>query len=208
MRSRLAGLKTWRARQPTPPPKEPLPPPILTRLPRKTDDPDEVPEFTSTLLPRPASALKGPRKIPRLAATSSGVPFLRLRKPQPERLTKKLLSLNHQAMERTDAVMRMKDDLLPEAALEDRWEAAVRRMLTAEQGRRRLSAAEEEVLGEDERRATYVQAVNEAKGQVQTLMNRTTAENVARARALLEIVKREKALAEEEARGAGDDARG
>lgn len=176
-------------------------------MPPKTNNPDEPPVFTSNLLPRPKSAFPGPRKVPRLCATAFDVPFLRLKKPQPERLSKRLISLNHWVQTRTELVTEIRDGLMPEAELEDRWEEQMRGLVKGEARRRRLSKEEEELVRGDGR-VTYASCLNEVRVGVMRELTRFSAENVARARAMLEIVKKEEALAEEEAREAGDDASG
>lgn len=211
MQSRLRGLEAWRARQAPkePPTKEPPPPPLLRRLPPKTDDPHEPPVFVSDILPRPKSALKGPRKIPRLCITNFDVPFLRFKKPQPKRLSQRLLSQYYQATERTDGVVEAKENLIPEAELEDRWENEMRRRIREEReaSGRTLTREEKEFL-EEERKGSYVGCMWQVLRLLQDEMTRTTTENIARAQAMLEIIRKEKALAEQEAREAGNDATG
>lgn len=209
--SRLRGLEAWRARQPVKEPtkKEPPPPPLLRRLPPKTNDPNEPPVFVSDLLPRPKSALKGPRKIPRLCIANFDVPFLRFKKPQSDRLSQRLLSQYHEATEQTDAVVEMKENMLPDANLEDGWEREMRRRAREEwQGTGRRPTGEEQQLLDDERRGTHAGVVWQAVLRLQEEMTRKRTENIARAEALLEIVKKEKALAAQEAREAGNDATG
>ena len=211
VRSRLRGLEAWRARQPAkePPKKEPPPPPLLRRLPPKTNDPDERPVFVSDILPRPKSALKGPRKIPRLCITSFDVPFLRFKKPQSERLSQRLLSQYYQASERTEAVVEIKEKLLPDAELEDRWEREMRRRAREEwQGTGRRLTREEQRFLDEEGKGSHVGCMWQVLRQLQDEMTRKRTENIARAEALLEIVKKEKALAAQEAREAGNDATG
>lgn len=176
-------------------------------MPPKTDDPDEPPVFTSNLLPRPKSAFSGTRKVPRLCATAFGIPFLRLKKPQPERLSKRLLSLNYWMQRRTEVVTELRDNLIPEAALEDRWEQRIWKLAKRELEGGQLSGEQEELVRGD-RNVTYEGCLNEVRNELQRELTDMRAKNIARARAMLEIVKKEKALAEEEAREARDDATG
>lgn len=168
-------------------------------MPPRTNDPDEPPVYTSTFLPRPKSALSGPRRVPRLCATATGIPFLRFKKPQPEALTERFLSLNHKVQERTDALVLMKEDLVAEAEAEDGWERKMAELVRRE-GKGRGLSREEEELARGDGGVTYGGCVREARAAVQDEMTRTTVDNIARARAMLEIVKKEKALAEEEER--------
>lgn len=95
----------------------------------------------------------------------------------------------------------MKEDLVPEAALEDGWERAMVELVKKEARRRELSTEEEE-LARGDGGVTYGGCLHGARVAVQEEMTRANADNIARARAMLEIVKKEKALAEEEAREA------
>lgn len=209
--SRLRGLKTWRASQPVKekPKKEPPPPPLLRRLPRKTLDPDEPPVFVSDILPRPKSAFKGERKIPSLCITSFEVPFLRFKKPQSERLSQRLLSQYHHAKETVEAVVEIKENLIPDAELEDAWEGEMRRRARMEwEGTGRRLTREEQELLDDGGRRLHARAMRQLLHYMQNEMTKKRNENIARAGALLEIIKKEKVLAAQEAREAGNDATG
>lgn len=156
--------------------------------------------YTSTFLPRPKSELSGTRQVPRLCATATGIPFLRFKKPQPAALTQKIISLNYKVKERMDGLALMKEEMVGEAELEDGWEGKMAELVRKEGMGRRLSREEEELASGD-RGVTYGGCIREARLAVQDEMTRANADNIARARAMLEIVKKEKALAEQEARG-------
>lgn len=161
----------------------------------------------SDLLPRPKSALKGPRKIPRLCITNFEVPFLRFKKPQPERLSMRLLSEYYRSSEKIEGLAHIKDNLMEEALHEDRWESEVRRRALTEWKERGKwpNREEEEFLDEADTGDTYVRCLRQVVRMVEDEMSRERTDRIAQADALLEIVKKEKALAEEEAREAGND---
>ncbi|SPO04821.1 uncharacterized protein DNG_07506 [Cephalotrichum gorgonifer] len=204
VRSRLRNLESWRASQPARGPPPPTFPGFLTRLPPKTSRAGEKPVFTSTILPRPKSAFSGTRKIPRLCATSFGVPFLRLKKPQPVALSNKLRSLNLMAQKRLEMASLIKDELIPEAHSEDAWEKAVRDLARRERGGGRQTSKEEQDLLDGDGRETYAGRLEGVRAGIMQKVERTSVENIARAKAMLEIVKQEKVLAAQEERQASE----
>ena len=201
----MRGLEAWRARQPVKEPKEPLPPPLLTLVTPGTDR--KPPVYTSNILPRPKSALKGPRRVPRFAWTMFGVPFLRLKKPQPKRLSGRLMWLFREQDKRLKATIYLRDYGLWHAKCEDEWERRIRGVARAELKGRKLTKEEEEFLkgAED---VTYTECLRDVDNALRDWITRSRMDGVGRARALLDIVKKEKALAEQEAREAGNDATG
>lgn len=94
---------------------------------------------------------------------------------------------------------------MPEASLEDGWERAMGELARRE-GRGRKLTREEEELARGDGGVTFGGCLHGARVKIQEEMTRANADNIARARAMLEIVKKEKALAEEEAREAADGA--
>ncbi|PKS11376.1 hypothetical protein jhhlp_003138 [Lomentospora prolificans] len=200
LEERAREVEAARAAQATRPEKSPPPPPappLLTRLPGWTGDPEETARYQCTIRPIPKSALSGERKVPRLCATTTGVPFLRFTKPQPKALTKRLWRLDQEIIGLTDASTQIRDEILPSATEEDAWEKRVRDMLVEESSQRKLSDAERELTSESPDN-TYVNTYRAVRRQLQKELELIRRDNIARAGAMLELMRKEKALAESE----------
>lgn len=182
-----------------PPPPEPeIRPsiPLLTRLPSVTNDPNEPPVYKATVRPLPKSAFKGDRKIPRLCATSFGVPFLRITKgKQPPKLSGKLQSFNKKIQLYAQLITRIPEVLIPDVYTEDRWEKMMADLAREESKRRKLSDLEKDlVLGDG--KATYVQNLREVRGELVSKLKKIKIDHLARAKAMVELIRQEEALAQ------------
>ena len=181
------------------PPKRPSIP-LLTRLPPVTNNPRERPVYKATVRPLPKSALKGDRKIPYLAASSFGVPFLRITKgKQPPRLSGKIQSFNKKIQLYAELISKIPNVLIPDVYTEDRWERMMGALAREESKRRKLSGPEMDLLLGDGR-ATYVQNLREVRGELMSKLNKIKIDNLAKAKAMVQLIREEEALAEIEKR--------
>lgn len=162
-----------------------------------TGNPDKPPRYTCTIRPLPKSAIRGERKIPRLCVTTAGSPFLRFTKPQPKVLSTKLWRLDKTINELVEATSTIRDDLLDVARDEDVWDQRVRAMLAKESSERNLSSVELDELAERSD-ATYTNTYDTIRRRIQKDIEYIRKDNIARAAAMLELVRKEKALAESE----------
>ncbi|KAK4135039.1 hypothetical protein BT67DRAFT_378428 [Trichocladium antarcticum] len=144
--------------------------------------------YEPTRPPRPLAEIPaGVRRPPTLCDTL-GVPFLRLRKPQPRFLER---VLRQKAQFRANAVERigeLQDGDLWQARMEDVWERAVARLVASERGG--------EV--EDREPATYEKTMKTVIAHYGRRLDVEKEDMIARAKAMWDIVLAEKALALEE----------
>jgi len=185
-RARNAQIQASMPAHPKPSPQEERIP-LITRISPTEENPNSPPVYASTLRPRPFGSLSGKRRIPRLAATSSGTPFLRLSKPQPLGLSRMLLWKTRRQRMRIEAAVALNEDALPLAQDEDMWED-----LIAERAR-----AEQRTV---ETNGRYARAVHDGSEEITRLLVRERADNIARAAAMMRIIEQETALALEERR--------
>lgn len=80
----------------------------------------------------PKSALRGERRVPSLAATADGLPFLRTKKPQSKMLSKIIGLKAKSYVHKMETYKAINDDLIPDAALEDQWERLVEQQMREE----------------------------------------------------------------------------
>ncbi|KAI0973465.1 hypothetical protein F4678DRAFT_27643 [Xylaria arbuscula] len=196
--------------------------PLLVRVSPPPDPlmPHRKPVYATPHRPRPQSELGGTgrRKIPRLDMAGD-IPFLRLTKPQPAVLSRVLGQKVKRRAERMEEVTAFRADELPDAKLEDEWEAEMARLmleeknLRGERGRPSQLAASAEWQDtydvgagsrQDESSHTYTLSRHGIR-EIETTLNRERTNEVARADAMRQLIIEEKALAaQEEAQRAVD----
>jgi hypothetical protein len=168
--------------------------PILTNI----AAPGEPPQFVGR--PRPQSEFPGkPRRIPSLAAVSEGFPFLRYTKPQPEALTRLISRKRSRWIKTMDGLLHAEEEAAPWAALEDQWDDLVMKQMEREQGR----GASLEGSGLSERKPedhteTYLYSTVMSRLWHEYRLDKMWEEWNARGKALYDLLKAERALAEEE----------
>jgi len=96
-----------------------------------------------------------------------------------------------------EATSTIRDDLLDVARDEDAWDQKVRAMLAKESSERNLSNVELDELAERSD-ATYTNTYDTIRRRIQKDIEYIRKDNIARAAAMLELVRKEKALAESE----------
>ncbi|KAK0707363.1 hypothetical protein B0H67DRAFT_647557 [Lasiosphaeris hirsuta] len=169
----------------SPPSKPPLIP-LLVRLHEATAT--SPAKYVSPLRPRPREDLKGDRRtIPHLDE-HMGVPFLRFGKPMPRALSDVLRRRADTRQQRVFNMVVMRDELIPEATEEDRWEGLVAKQF-ARQGL---------PYEHDPPSASYRGGVRQAIKELSLVANREMEDYVARGNALWKIVEEEKVLAKRE----------
>lgn len=156
-------------------------------------------EYVSTVRPRPLSELSctidGRRRVPRLATDATGLPFLRLGRPQSPVLSRVIRQKGRKRRDRMQLASELQRDELGFAAQEDLWEASVEQILREEGG--------EDDFGDlpaGRREPTYVQGVAAGINYLNSKLTIEMADMLARSQALLRIVDEEKALADKEAK--------
>jgi hypothetical protein len=149
------------------------------------------------LFPRPAPPPGKIRKVPFLVS-ANGLPMLRYQKPQPQKLSATLASLLKTRMRRWKSVDRL-DSASKVARWEDEWDDKMNMLLR--QSQPLPTSAKQESTGKNKaEKATYLQSVLVAKGEVMSYI--TAAEKRAKARTVMmtNIIFKERELAEEEKR--------
>ncbi|KAI1423125.1 hypothetical protein F5Y12DRAFT_556282 [Xylaria sp. FL1777] len=117
---------------------QPPPPPPLVPVPQVAGAADPYsfvkPVYVSPHRPRPQSELGGTgrRKIPHMDLAGD-LPFLRLTKPQPAVLSRVIRQKLKRRMERTESVVAFASEGLPDARLEDDWDAEMEWLLQGKQ---------------------------------------------------------------------------
>lgn len=160
--------------------------------------PGQAPQYTSSVLPRPKSALGDdgtPRRVPSLCATSYGQPFLRIRKPQPRALSRMVGLKDLFFKNKVLKIVEINEDLIPEALLEDEWDALVVDQIDRELGPSAAALHDDDEHGNE---ATHVWPMLQARLWVEFQMEKTWQDWVARGTALHQLVEEERALAERE----------
>ncbi|KAH8666880.1 hypothetical protein BX600DRAFT_436254 [Xylariales sp. PMI_506] len=176
-------------------------------------DPNPKPVYTSAHRPRPRAALggSGRRRVPVLDMAGD-VPFLRLKKPQPEILSRVILQKVRKRASRTGLVKQMFDKDMPESHEEDEWEKIVAK-LAREEGvastsrkrntRKLIQGREQEDSGDwlDDASGdvSYARTLRQyGIAEVSEKLNRERIDLVARADAMRAIIAEEAALANQE----------
>ncbi|KAI0450818.1 hypothetical protein F5B21DRAFT_517174 [Xylaria acuta] len=142
LQSRLAERQRSLANRPPPPtgPKPGAPRagtlPLLAKVSPapSASNPHPRPRYATPHRPRPQAELGGTgrRKIPRLDLASD-FPFLRLTKPEPALLSRVLRQKMAKRFARMESLIDLKEAQLPAAELEDEWDAAMARLMRAEE---------------------------------------------------------------------------
>lgn len=167
-------------------PEEPGPP-LLTNIAKH----GELPYYISTIRPMPKEAFKGERKIPSLCTSAVGVPFLRMKKPQPDMLSK-IVGIKSRGWEKKIQLLKeMEDDMVPNAALEDQWDDLVEAQMKAES----VSTTEDSSATDT---STYSSWMQVGRLGLRWQVEMTWQDWVARGEALQRIIEEEKALAAQE----------
>ncbi|KAG8354861.1 hypothetical protein FVEN_g7165 [Fusarium venenatum] len=108
-----------------PPSKQWRNPPLLT----KVSAPDEFPKYEPTVRPLPKTAFVGERKVPVFGHTAELMSFLRIKKPQPESLSRSLGAKTVRFRQTIQATKKVDTELVSAAASEDLWDDIVHRLL-------------------------------------------------------------------------------
>ncbi|KAM4063172.1 ubiquitin-conjugating enzyme [Hirsutella rhossiliensis] len=203
VRARLESSAASRAARAAAPSANPSPAsgPLRTKEPLifNTASPGQSPRYTSSVLPRPRSVLddgdKTSRRVPSLCSTSYGQPFLRMRKPQPRALSKMVGLKDRFFQKKVYKVVEINEDLVPEALLEDEWDALVADQIARELGPRAATAHDDRHRGHE---ATHVWTLLLARLWSEFQIEKTWQDWTARGTALNQLVEEERALAEHE----------
>ncbi|KND88591.1 hypothetical protein TOPH_06740 [Tolypocladium ophioglossoides CBS 100239] len=202
IRTRLSSASAARAAHPPPrkPPSEPYAEPLITN----TAPPGQPPVYTSSVLPRPQSALPGdrPRRVPSLCITADGQPFLRIKKPQPRALSRMVGRKGRVFQRKIYRIVDIDEELVPSAVLEDEWDRLVAGQIRREEGR----AGEGEGDGGGPK-STFGWSVQLARLWWEWRVEKTWQDWTARGTALNELVEQERALAEQEKAGSAKPGR-
>ncbi|PTD04510.1 hypothetical protein HYE67_004590 [Fusarium culmorum] len=102
-------------------------PPLLT----KVSAPGEFPKYEPTVRPLPKTAFVGERKVPVFGHTAELMSFLRIKKPQPENLSRSLGAKTARFREVIHTTKRVDTELFSAAASEDLWDGIMHRLLHA-----------------------------------------------------------------------------
>lgn len=201
IRARLSAAAAARAAH-SPARKSP-PEPYAEPLIRNTAPPGQPPVYTSSILPRPPSALPGdrPRRVPSLCTTADGQPFLRIKKPQPRALSRMVGRKDRVFQRKIYKIVDIDEELVPSAALEDEWDRLVADQMRREEGR---SRGEGDGGGP---KATFSWSVQLARLWWEWRVEKTWQDWTARGTALNELVEQERALAEQEKAGSAKPGR-
>ncbi|PNY25711.1 Uncharacterized protein TCAP_04350 [Tolypocladium capitatum] len=193
IRTRLSSAAAARAAHPPPrkPPARSFAEPLITN----TAPPGRPPAYTSSVLPRPRSALPAdrPRRVPSLCTTANDQPFLRIKKPQPRALSRMVGRKDRVFQRKIYRIVDIDEELVPGAALEDEWDR-----LVADQMRREAAGPGGEGGGP---KTTFSWSVQLARLWWEWRVEKTWQDWTARGTALNELVERERALAEQEMAG-------
>lgn len=164
------------------------------------EDPDPAPSYASAVRPRPSSDLPPgkKRRIPVLEMALE-YPFLRLGKPQPRSLDRILTSKNKARVKRQEMFRNWNDEEYPsngyaECEEEDHWEALIVGLMEDE-----IQHTEKSRVSDEGQVMTYTASLH-VHG-VMSILGRLTKDrldSVARANAMRQIIKDEKALAARE----------
>ncbi|GAW14151.1 hypothetical protein ANO14919_035450 [Xylariales sp. No.14919] len=186
--------------------------PLLTKVspPPNPSDPESRPVYAIPHRPRPQSELGGTgrRKIPRLDLAND-FPFLRLTKPQPAILSRVLGQKVSRRAKRGEAVGVLKDEAIPDAVLEDEWDATIAQLQREENGSLLQNGKWGKPRGiepEQRRRGRhdvgaeipYAHTVRQGMKEMLDSLTRERADQIARAEAMRQLIIREKSLAAQE----------
>lgn len=167
----------------------PKPPPLLENIAGLR----EPPKFVSKVLPRPSASLKGERKVPLMGHTAHGQPFLRMKKPQPVSLSRRLSRNDEKRATLIDRVKFWEDEGSFWLAVEDQWDHVIRAQMAKE------GFEDTESATDAESSFSWIARLNLlwAQWKIETQWLNW----VARGKALYSIVEQERALAQQERGG-------
>ncbi|KAL2161884.1 hypothetical protein VTH06DRAFT_7668 [Thermothelomyces fergusii] len=183
--------------------------PGRTTLITKVSAEGEPPVYVPTGPPRPLSAFKSGVRKPPLLVAATGVPFLRLKKPQPRFLERVIRQTLNRRAKKAIRIMEMQNEGMADAAEEDEWEQLVAMMLTKKDWQQPGRLMEK-------REPTYRDSLSEAIMLTIESIDKEREDSIARAKALWQIVlaeqemaaKEEKERLAKEGAGAGAEAGG
>jgi len=130
LRTRNQKAAKQRANTPPPPPSrgprnKETHPHLLT----KVSGPAERPKYISES--RPSESVKGPRRVPNVAAEAHGFPFIRYTKPHPKDMDQMVRRNRNLYVKRIEGILWAEDQLAQQALLEDQWDERVYREMVA-----------------------------------------------------------------------------
>ncbi|KAF4976912.1 hypothetical protein FZEAL_6488 [Fusarium zealandicum] len=185
LRKRNEASAHSRSKKPTRPTRKHNPP-LLT----KVSGPSEPIEYEPTVRPLPRSAFVGERKVPVLGSTAEGQVFLRIKKPQPQVLSRAIGLKTKLFREDIWAVMDIEEYDLTIADQEDRWEQLVNKQLKAE--------GLQDQVARDEYLGSYRWSMNLAKKWYEIQLDKRWDDWVARGKALSRLTEQERELMKKE----------
>ncbi|KAM3515636.1 hypothetical protein MY11210_000814 [Beauveria gryllotalpidicola] len=156
----------------------------------KISGPGEAAEYTSNLYPRPLNSLTRIRRVPMMATTADGLPFLRTSFVQPHEMSRMVGRKNAIFQSKIAKITEIQDELLPDAEMEDEWERIVARQLRKEH----LPHEETPVVDE-----TYTWSLHLSRLWLEWKIEAIWQDWLARGEAMQQIVDAEQKLADEEA---------
>ncbi|KAL2021670.1 hypothetical protein VTK56DRAFT_6762 [Thermocarpiscus australiensis] len=189
---------------------------VLTRVSAPGEHP---PVYVPTGPPRPLSTQRNGIRKPPTLDECFGVPFLRFKKPQPRFLERIIRQKSRRRAKRVDKLLAMQNEYMDDADLEDEWEGIVRQMLEKqerESARARARAREErggkgwddglteppQTQTQKQKELSYRQTLWDAVVYLSKIVNDEREDQVARGKAMWQIVlaEQEMALKEEKER--------
>ncbi|KAI0517983.1 hypothetical protein F5B22DRAFT_601300 [Xylaria bambusicola] len=219
LQSRLEERKRSLANRPAPRPSydpesdRPRPGtiPLIVKVspPPNAFGPTSKPTYAIPTRPRPLSELggTGKRKVPHIDMASD-IPFLRLTKPQPAILSRVLRQKVNKRIARTELYTALQKEALPNAKIEDAWDAEIERLMLSENksesnknktpGKRSSGGGlQDSQNGIDG--GSYAETIQRhGTNELLTILTTERMNEVARADAMRQIVNQEKALAAQE----------
>ncbi|KAF4595746.1 ubiquitin-conjugating enzyme [Ophiocordyceps camponoti-floridani] len=185
----LRPRSTMSEPEPEPASRVPAAEPLIRNIAAAQEPPRYAPSRTSL---SPCSLEGSPRKVPIVATTAHGQPFLRIHKPQPALLSQMIGRKETNFKKKILKVVHINDDLMPAAEFEDDWDRQMAQLMEHELGRDRVDPLDNDLY------SSFRWSVILGKLWVELQIERTWQDWNARGLALHEIAERERALAEQE----------
>ncbi|CAM1505728.1 Fc.00g113650.m01.CDS01 [Cosmosporella sp. VM-42] len=189
LRSRFKAFALNNTKRPPLIPISEYAPPLLT----KVSGPSDLPEYASTIRPRPRTAFEGGRKVPHVVATAEGQPFLRDRKPQPRVLSRAIRRRDAVMVRKVSKIGNLEQQIIPAAEEEDNWDRLIRKQTKLE------GLEDQQHLERPLENYTWNAQLSRIWGERQ--IEKTWKDWVARGKALQQIVNDESFLAGKESGG-------
>ncbi|OAA48353.1 ubiquitin-conjugating enzyme [Beauveria brongniartii RCEF 3172] len=155
----------------------------------KISGPGEAAKYTSNLYPRPLNSLTRTRRVPMMATTAEGLPFLRTSFVQPHEMSRMVGRKNSIFQSNIAKITEIQDELLPDAETEDEWERIVARQLRKERLPHETPVVDE----------TYTWSLHLSRLWLEWKIESIWQDWIARGEAMQQIVDTEQRLADEEA---------